>query len=120
MSTENLDSLRNAVLVSNNGEPILDALDLSLPEGYELVREVPEIKIGIDMIYIIKTPVDSIQIHVSEDGKQATTLNVFEQDKLEIQPSLPNDELAKLAVELNKTEAVSMQVFASTNDLLGK
>lgn len=120
MSIDNYDSLRSAVLSSNDGNPILEELESNLPQGYELVREVPTIKVGIDMVYYIKTPTDKIQLSVSEDGKKANTLHVFEQDKLEIQPSLPNDELAKLALELSKTEVVSMQVFASKNDLLGK
>ncbi|OTG95000.1 hypothetical protein [Acinetobacter sp. ANC 3832] len=120
MTEEHINSYRHAVIKPNNNQHVLDALKENLPEGYELLIEKPTINIGVEKYIHIKTPTDDIQLYVSDDGKYAETLHVFGQDKLSVQPSLPNDELAKLAVKLNATENVDMQVVASRNDLEGK
>lgn len=120
MLDDKTNQYRNAVIKPNNDQHVLDALKANMPEGYELVTEKPEINLGIDKLHFIKTPTDKIQLYIPDDGKYAETLHVFEQDKRDEQPVLSEDELAKLAVKLNKTEDVSMQVFASQNDLEGR
>lgn len=120
MTEEHIHSYRSAVIKPNHDQHVLDALKENLPEGYELLIEKPRINIGVDKYIHIKTPADDIQLYVSEDGTYAETLHVFEQDKLAVQPSLPNDELSKLALKLIATENVEMQVFASVNDLKGE
>ncbi|RZG94377.1 hypothetical protein [Acinetobacter pittii] len=119
MIDDKINSLRSAIITSNDNLEILEVLKEALPEGYSYEREIPETKIGIEYIDVINTPNDKIHIIVSEDKKSAKTLNVINQDTLDVQPSIVNDELSKLAVELNKTESVSMQVIASHNDLIG-
>ena len=119
MTDDKSNFMRNAIITSNNGIPILQALEESLPSEYKVKGIVPEKKAG-NYDIIIQTPTDEICIIVKEDGLSAKTSNVMIQDQLPVQPNLPNDELSKLAVALNKTKEVSMQVMASHNDLLGK
>ncbi|VXA57464.1 conserved hypothetical protein [Acinetobacter proteolyticus] len=122
MTQEKIDSLRTAVIVSDTNTPILEALITVLPEGYSL-EKLPEnarSKIAPDRTHVIKTPSqDEIHLRNSEGGQKVTTSNVINQDTLEVQPILADDELSKLAVLLNKTGVVSMQVMASNNELKG-
>lgn len=119
MVEEKIDSLRNAVISSNDGTPILEAIKSSLPADYALKEIEPEKKAG-NYDIVIQTPNDEICIVVADDGLSARTANVMKQDQLPVQPSLADDELSKLATKLNKSTEVSMQVMASNNDLKGK
>lgn len=115
---EKMDALRHAKIISNDETPVLEALAQELPPGF-LVRNIePEKKIG-NYDIVIQTPTDEICLVVSKDGLSASTSNIMKQDQLSIQPSLPEDELSKLAVILKDSEKVDIQVIASTNDLKG-
>lgn len=123
MTQDKIDSVRQAEIVSNTETPALEALKAVLPEGYSL-EELPvgaPSRVGSDRTHVIKTPTDDeIHLRNSEDGKSVKTSNIIKQDTLEAQPALADDELSKLAVKLNETAEVSMQVMASNNDVKGK
>lgn len=120
MTEENKDSLRIAVITSNEATPILEAIETSLPEGY-MLKEIEQDKKSGNYDIVIETPNDEICLVVAKDGLSAKTSNVMKQDEFKVQPSLANDELSKLAVLLNESETtkVSMQVMASNDDLKG-
>jgi len=116
---EKANTLRQAIIKSNDGTPVLDALKHELPQDYQVIHIEPEEKLG-NYDIVLKTPTDEICLIVSDDGLSARTGNIISQDHLDKQPAIRDDELSKLAVCLRESTIVDVQVIASKNDLEGK
>ncbi|MDC4658956.1 hypothetical protein OW684_01800 [Acinetobacter baumannii] len=115
-SQDKINSMRTAIITSNDRKNILEVLETELPSGYEVKHIEPEKKSG-NYDIVIQTPNDEICIKVDKEGFSATTSNIMKQDQLDVQPSLKDDELSKLARLLFDNEQIDMRVIASNNDL---